>query len=163
MNFSVNYDKSGVKLSNQFYNIHQFDTADTDTWVELNGDEDGNYQKLVKPGDFGLKLYCEGPYEPQFRGETPECGLFVTVYDKDNAQERYYRIWSTEDDFSNLFSEELNADGTSKGPEGWEFDDLGKNKNIQPVKLVQEVEVEKDAKFCIRWEYSCLLYTSRCV
>ncbi|WP_425539564.1 cell wall-binding repeat-containing protein [Microaceticoccus formicicus] len=158
MNFSVNYEKSIARLSSEFIHANDFDTADKEDWVKLEGDADGNFKKLVNNGDFGVQLFCTGALggEGEVAPEPSDCGLFVTITDKDNGQPRYWRIWLASYDGVNyeIHSEELNEDGTSKIREGWEFDKLDPVHNIQPVKKSQQVDVKQPVKFCVRFQYN---------
>lgn len=126
-NFSVNHEKSRIFYGTTFQDV--FDADNNQNAKELKPDADGNVKQYV-----------------EFDNE-----IFVSIFDKDNAQTRYWRISLAN---SGLVSEELNSDGTSKGVQGWAFDDLGHNKNIQPVKESEQVNVTKPAKFCVRFFYS---------
>ena len=141
LSFSVNYEKSKVRLSSEFIKANQFDSTNSGKWVQLSGDADGNYKALVKDGDFGSKLM--------------EDGIWIVISDKDNGQPRYWNIKLSGDENVVISSVELNANGTEKGADGWKFDDPNMNpKNIQPVKKSSNVDIEKDVKFCYRFVYS---------
>lgn len=141
LNFSVNYEKSKVRLSSEFINVNEFDSSNSGKWVQLSADSDGNYKTLVTDGEFGNKLM--------------ENGIWIAVSDKDNGQPRYWHIRLSGEEKVVISSVELNADGTEKGASGWRFDDPSMNpKNIQPVKKSAGVDIEKDAKFCYRFVYS---------
>ena len=141
LNFSVNYEKSKVRLSSEFINVNQFDNSNTGKWTQLSSDADGNYKTLINDGEFGNELM--------------EKGIWIVISDKDNAQARYWHIRLGGEEKADISSVELNADGTEKGTNGWRFDDPSMYpKNIQPVKKSSGEEIEKDAKFCYRFVYS---------
>lgn len=140
LNFSVNYEKSRARLSNQFYNVNEFNSSNSANWTEIYSDADGNYKKLVKD---------------TYISEDSLFNFYITISDADNAQARYWRIWTENVNGKEMIkSEELNSDGTSKGGSGWRFDELSSVHNIQPVKKSQGVSISKNAVFSYRFHYS---------
>ncbi|WP_425539563.1 cell wall-binding repeat-containing protein [Microaceticoccus formicicus] len=141
LNFDVNYKKSKAFITTKFYKVNELDTSNEANWVELEGDADGNYKKLFKPGELGLE-------------DVGVITFYIIISDKDNAQPRYWKVVANLDEQEIISDDELNEDGTTKDAEGWKFSELDSTQNIQPVKKSQVVPVVGDFEFCIRWQYS---------